>query len=110
MGTSEINDFIKEIELFKDLDDQERALVASNLVEKTYPANTVLFEENCKRDHIYIIYDGQVELFKTTPFGEEKKLAIFSKDDFLGEAAIIDNSAHSTSAKTTTPTTVFWSA
>ncbi len=46
-----------------------------------------------------MIFEGEVELFQRTPFGQEKRLAFFSKYDFLGEGSLIDDSPHSTSAR-----------
>jgi len=92
--------FIKEIELFKDLSDGELNLVSDIIVEKEIPAKKSIFTDNTNRNHIYMIYKGEVELFKTTPFGFEKKLSYFREQDFLGEGSLIDNSPHSTSART----------
>ncbi|MGE5399458.1 MAG: aspartate ammonia-lyase [Ignavibacteriales bacterium] len=99
METSLINDFIKEIELFKDLSEEERKKLAESIEVRTYAANSIIFAENNPRKYLFIIYEGEIELFKKTPFGEEKRLSFFSKYDFLGEGALMDDSPHSTSAR-----------
>lgn len=99
MDTGVIEIFLKEIELFKDLNDEERSIIASSVEVKSYKANTLVFTENNPRKSLFIIFDGEVELFKKTPFGEEKRLSLFSKYDFLGEGALMDDSPHSTSAR-----------
>jgi len=48
-----------------------------------------------------------VELFKTNPYREEVRLAVFGAGDFLGEGPWIDDSPHSTSARAMRSTTVF---
>ena len=63
--------------------------------------NKNVFTENNTRENLSIIYEGEVELFKTTPYGGEKRLSIFGKYDFLGEGALMDDSPHSTSARAT---------
>jgi len=98
--------FLKEIELFSGLKENEFEFVASAFEEKQYAKNSLLFVENNIRKNLFIIVDGEVELFKKTPFGEEKRLFIFSKLDFLGEGALIDDSPHSTTARATLNTTV----
>ena len=55
---------------------------------------------------MFLIIKGEIELFKTTPFGEEKRISIFNESDFLGEGALMDDSPHSTTARTTKETTV----
>jgi aspartate ammonia-lyase len=99
MNTTEMINFIKEIELFKDLSESELALVAEKLKQKKYPPKAIIFKENVKRTSIYFIVDGQVSLFKQTQFKEEKRLALFKRYDFLGEASLLDEAVHSTSAR-----------
>ncbi len=99
MNTQAIEEFIKKVELFCDFTDEEVNLVIEKIKIKDIKKNSLLFNENNIRNHVYIIYDGEVELFKTTPFGREKRLSFFSKYDFLGEGSLIDDSPHSTSAR-----------
>ncbi len=106
MNRAEINAYLKSIELFQDLNDNEREILAANFELAEFKKNSLLFVENNPRKNLYIIYEGEVELFKKTPFGEEKRLTIFKKQDFLGEGSLIDDSPHSTSARATHDTTV----
>ena len=87
------------------MNDHDCELLAQNFEVQTYVQNSLLFVENNVRKYLYIITDGEVELFKKTPFGDEKRLTIFSKFDFLGEGAFIDDSPHTTSARATLNTT-----
>ncbi|HEX2869307.1 MAG TPA: aspartate ammonia-lyase [Ignavibacteriales bacterium] len=107
MEKSVINEFIKEIELFKDLTEDERRLLSDEIEVRTYEANSIVFAENTPRKNLFIIYEGEIELFKKTPFGEEKRLSFFSKYDFLGEGALMDDSPHSTNARTLLSSTLF---
>ncbi len=107
MQSSQIQDFIKEIELFKGLNDSELSLIADNIETREYEPNTPLFSENSPRKHVYIIYKGEVELYKTSPYGEEKRLSFFRKQDFLSEGALMDDYPHSTSARALIASTVF---
>ncbi|KAF0150305.1 MAG: aspA [Ignavibacteria bacterium] len=106
MDTAQINNFLRKIELFKDLSDNDCELLARNFEFQTYTQNSLIFVENNERKYLYIVTDGEVELFKRTPFGDEKRLTIFSKFDFFGEGAFIDDSPHTTSARATLNTTV----
>lgn len=105
METHIINEFIKKVKLFSDLNDNERHLLSKNIKVKKIKQNTRLFSENAPRKDMFIIYEGEVELFKKTPFGKEKRLSFFSKYDFLGEGFLMDNSPHSTSARAMLNTT-----
>lgn len=98
--------FLKKIELFRGLNDNEFNDLAKSVKEKTYKPSELLFHENGPREDIFIIYSGEVELFKTNNYGVELKLSLFSKGDFLGEGSWANDSPHSTSARALIPTTV----
>ena len=105
MNPPEINTLIKQIELFQDLTDAELGLLAGRFREVSFAAGEILFEENTVRKRLFIIIDGEIELFKLTPLGEERRLALFTTSDFLGEGALMDSYPHATSARAITPTT-----
>ncbi|MCX7876124.1 MAG: aspartate ammonia-lyase [Melioribacteraceae bacterium] len=105
MNEEQIKSFIKRIELFQDINDAECNVLSKNFEINNYEQNSLLFVENTPRKNLYIIVDGEIELFKKTPFGEEKRLTIFTKYDFLGEGVLIDDTPHSTNARATLNTT-----
>lgn len=107
MNEKEIYDFIKKIELFNGVNPEEFDIIIKNITVKTVKPGETIFRENTRRKGIFIIYDGEVELFKKTPFGDEKHLAIFSKYDFLGEGSLMEDSPHSTSARAIKNTIIF---
>lgn len=99
MDKNVIIEFLRKIELFRDLTEDERISIAGKIELRHYEAGELLFTEHNKRKNLYLIYEGEIELFKKTPFGEEKRLTIFGKYDFMGEGALMDDSPHSTSAR-----------
>lgn len=94
-----IIEFLKKVELFKDLDTGERRLLTENIKVETFKPDQFLFKENAPRKYLFLIYNGEVELFKKTSLGEEKRLAFFGKYDFLGEGALLEDYPHSASAR-----------
>ncbi len=106
MDNKEIIEFLKKIELFRGLTEDEYQMLMCCVEVKTYRAYQFLFRENGRRENIFIIYEGEVELFKSNPYGVEMKLTYFSKGDFLGEGSWDTETPHSTSARTLAPTTV----
>lgn len=92
MGTQEVKEFISRIELFKGLDDHEMQTIADELEETAFRKGDFLFKENQPREHIFIIFKGEVELFKKSPYGAEKRLTVFGRYDFLGEGSLMDDS------------------
>ncbi|MCD6346742.1 MAG: aspartate ammonia-lyase, partial [Bacteroidales bacterium] len=85
---------------------EELLVLSEHIVEETYASNELLFEENGERKDLFLIYDGEVELFKKNIYNEEKRLSYFKKGDFLGEGSWANNSKHSTSARATETTRV----
>jgi aspartate ammonia-lyase len=107
MEKSVINEFLRRIELFKGLDDNERALVAGLVEVREIEKSTLLFQENSPRENLFLIFEGEIELFKRSPYGEEKRLSFFGKYDFLGEGSLMDDYPHSTTARALLSTVVF---
>jgi len=107
MESESLLNFLKKVELFGNLTVEELSNIETLLQKQSYSKNTLLFSENNPRRNIYLIYQGEVELFQRTPFGKEKRLSFFSQYDFLGEGALIDDSPHSTSARALLDTTIY---
>lgn len=99
MNSEPLNTFLKNVELFRGLNDESLSIIAADLGKKDYEAGSMLFSENNPREEIIMIEKGMVLLFKKTPFGEEKTISYFGIYDFLGEGAIIDDTPHYTSAR-----------
>lgn len=106
MDNSQLIEFISKIELFNGLTDEEYQILIDCIKLRTFKTNELLFRENGPRESIFIIFDGEVELFKSNPYGVELKLTLFSKGDFLGEGSWASESPHSTSARALVPTQV----
>ena len=107
MENKEVLSFIKNIELFRGLNQDELIELIDHLVEKRYRKGELLFEENGPRSDIFIIFSGEVELFKTVHLGEEKRLSYFKNGDFLGEGSWAGDTPHSTSARALSDTVVY---
>jgi aspartate ammonia-lyase len=106
MDINETLEFLKKIELFRELNENEFKELAKSVKKKSYKVDELLFRENGPREDIFIIYSGDVELFKSNPYGVETRLTLFGKGDFLGEGSWANDSPHSTTARALKPTTV----
>lgn len=106
MDYNEIISFVQEIELFQGLSEREFQILSESIEESTFRKGELLFEENGERKDLFLIYDGEVELFKKNVYGEEKRLSFFTRGDFLGEGSWSSDSKHSTSARAVVDTLV----
>ncbi|MBR9977451.1 MAG: aspartate ammonia-lyase [Bacteroidetes bacterium] len=101
------HDFIADIELFQDLTPEQKDIVIERFETLRVAKGDLLFAENSERESLYIVFDGEIELIKRTPFGMEKRISIFSRFDFIGEGVLMDKSPHATSARAILDCTVF---
>ena len=96
----EIISFLQKVELFNELEAAELDLFMDEIRVREYKARSLLFTENSPAEKfLYVIYEGEVELFKKTPYGEEKRLTFFGKHDFVGEGTMLSDAPHSTNAR-----------
>ncbi|MFM1879927.1 MAG: hypothetical protein RLZZ344_161 [Pseudomonadota bacterium] len=66
-------------------------------VEKSYPAQALLFQKGEKADFFYLMKEGQVELF--SPGDPETQIALLGPGDSFGEQAILFGGVRSLSAR-----------
>lgn len=102
MEKTTIIEFIKGVNLLKALDHAEIGILSEYFSIREYKKGSYVFKENQDRDAVFVVVEGEIELIKRTPFGEEKRLSYFRSKDFLGEGSLMDNFPHSTSARTMT--------
>jgi aspartate ammonia-lyase len=107
MENKDLNRFITEIELFKGLSAEEIEMVVAAVEKRKFNTGEYLFQESSPREAIFLIFEGEVELFKKSALGAETKLSYFSRFDFLGEGSLTEDSPHSTSARAKHKTITF---
>lgn len=99
MNTISLIEFLKEIELFKDLEENELEMLVDITESKKYLVGEYLFEQNKPRTHLFLIKSGRIDLLKVMSWGKEKLINSFGNLDFLSEGALMDDYPHSTSAR-----------
>src|SRR5213075_843653 len=73
---------------------------------KTFPAQTIVFEEGEPSDCLYLVLSGKVELCKRASERSHLTIAFASENDFFGELGVLDGSARSTRAVAVEETTL----
>ena len=81
MDKQQTKKFLEGISLFKALSSTQLDALASSVREVSFNAGDLLFWENGPREEFFVILEGEVELFKTSPYGAEIKLAQFHTGD-----------------------------
>jgi aspartate ammonia-lyase len=99
MAKHDFEHFLKDVELFKELEQDELSKLCDFVEKESYLKGEVLFNQNTPRQKLFVIYSGKIDLYKFPSFGSEKLITSFRKMDFLSEGALMDDYPHSTTAK-----------
>ena len=94
-------DALRAIPLFARLEEPVLEELAGLLIDRKFPKDAIVFEENSLGDYMYLIREGQVKVTKMSEDGREKILEILGSGDFFGEMALLDREPRSASVKTT---------
>ena len=92
-----IQEFLRTIPLFRELDDDELAQILMVGLVKRYPATTVILTEGESGGRLHVITEGEVRISKEVPGLGEEALTILRPGDFFGEVQFFDGapaSAH----------------
>lgn len=73
---------------------------------KSFPAGTVLFDENDASDAVFLVLDGLVELTKKSATGETYTIKCVQPGEYFGEIGVLDGSGRSAGAKAASDLTV----
>jgi CRP-like cAMP-binding protein len=85
-----IQEFLREVELFRALDDEELAQVLMVGRVRRFPAEARVLSEGSPGGQLMVVHQGQVRVSKQIPgFGEEA-LAILGPGEFVGEVSFLD--------------------
>lgn len=102
-----IQEFLKEVALFKDLDDDALAQVLMGGLVKRYPQGTKILEEGAPGGRLHVVQRGKVRISKVIPGVGEEALAILGPGDFFGEIEFLDGAPASANAIAHTACQVF---
>ena len=95
---SAVSDLLKNVAIFKDLDDGELERVAEVCREMSFEGGDYVFKEGESGNRLYLILLGEVRISRTIPGSGEEALAILKAGSLFGEMAVFDRSERSTDA------------
>ncbi len=79
-----------QISLFKDLPHSELQHLAAEMRVVELAPETILFREGDPGDRIYIVLEGQIEVFQAMGEKEERIIAVRGGGDFIGEMGLLN--------------------
>ncbi len=77
----------------------------SRIVQTVFKAGEILFDEGDTTYHFFVIQEGDVEIYKTTPDGKKIPLGLVTSGSSLGEFARLDHMPRSATARAVTDVT-----
>src|SRR3954464_13179577 len=90
--------FLSQIQLFTQLDDDERSVLAQAMHERTIEAGQKLFSAGEPGDSMFIVQSGAVELFVKDTAGQKIVLHTARVSDFFGELSLLDGGSRTATA------------
>lgn len=91
---------IRNFECFRQLTDEQVEAIAEISNSICYPSGHVLFEEGQQGDLIYLLIEGDVEVFYTNRKTGLEKVDIVSREEVIGCSAIVPPYVYTATEKT----------
>lgn len=94
---------LRRINIFEDLDDATLRRVAERFVPRSYPEGTLLFSAGQEARGLYVILEGRVRIFRTSPEGREQIIHMEVPGRPVAELPLFDGGPYPASAMTSEP-------
>jgi CRP-like cAMP-binding protein len=97
------NDIVAATPLFRGLSPQMSQTLVGKSVPRAYDKGAMLFHQGEAAASFFIILDGWVKIYRTTPDGLEVVLHVFKRGESFAEAAMFLGGRYPASAETVAP-------
>src|SRR5262245_4662306 len=95
---AEVKELLKQVMIFKDLDEAEIAQVAEVCKEEKFVSGEYIFHEGEHGNRLYLIVEGEIRISRDVPGSGEEALAVLKAGALFGEMAVFDRTERSTHA------------
>jgi CRP/FNR family transcriptional regulator len=100
---SDVVALLRAVPIFTELDERTLAMLATRCVPRTVGAGFLLFRSGDRCNGLYLVLDGRVRVFRTSPDGREQTLAVEGPGRPVAELPLVDGGEYPASAVTATP-------
>lgn len=91
--------FVRGLPFFKGMPESDLDCFLSAAAIKIQPKNAPLFHHGDMADRIFVVLGGWIKVFRNTEEGDEAIIALFSRGDVFGEAALFSGGHYPFSAQ-----------
>jgi CRP/FNR family transcriptional regulator/CRP/FNR family cyclic AMP-dependent transcriptional regulator len=95
------------VPLFANLDADSLRELAAVTRRRSYQAGEIIFHRDDPGQVLFVLREGKVRIYVTSPDGQEVTLAVLAPGDYFGELALLDGHPRSASAITLEPVEVY---
>jgi len=81
---------LQDIPMFSDLDQKFHKELQESIHIKKFTKNSIVFYEGDESDYLYILLEGTVRLYKTSPKGSQVQIKRMDAPDTIGEYACFE--------------------
>lgn len=96
---SNASELLANVPLFALLDEQERGVLAQRVDLVTHKAGQMLFKQNDPGGELYVVIEGEVEMFVTTHTGDRLVVDLATAGHFFGEISLLDGGVRTACAQ-----------
>jgi CRP/FNR family transcriptional regulator len=93
-------ELLKSLALFSALSDASLAAVVDRTSERTYPRGATIFRKGEICHGLYLVLEGRVKIYRSSPDGREQVLHVEGPGDPLAELPLFDGGPYPASART----------
>jgi CRP/FNR family transcriptional regulator, cyclic AMP receptor protein len=93
-----LTQLLRNVAIFRDLDDGELARVSEVCREQRFASGEYIFREGETGSRLYLIVEGEVRISRDVPGSGEEAFAVLKPGTVFGEMAVFDRSERSTDA------------
>ncbi|MFK4765991.1 Crp/Fnr family transcriptional regulator [Desulfobaculum sp. SPO524] len=101
-------DFIADLSLFSGLSSGQLDAVADIAVETRLAKGATIFVEGDRADGFYVVFEGQVKIFKLSPEGREQIIHIYGPGEPFAEVPVFEGGDFPANAEATRPSRVLY--
>jgi CRP-like cAMP-binding protein len=84
-----IQEFLRQVPLFAELDDDELTHVLMAGLVRRYPEGTLIIREGAEASQLHVIHEGRVRIGKVVPGVGEEALTILGPGESFGEVELL---------------------
>ncbi|HRP08851.1 MAG TPA: Crp/Fnr family transcriptional regulator [Gemmatimonadales bacterium] len=94
---------LRAVPIFTDLDQRTLATLSARCVPRTVGAGFTLFRAGDRCNGLYVVVEGRVRVYRSSPDGREQTLAVEGPGRPVAELPLVDGGDYPASAVTATP-------